>query len=241
MINRHQLNVMLSYGIGTGLGALTVWQFTKRKFEARLDREIEDVKANYRYIRKDDYETPTDFIKENRPDILDEELAVLEEKTVNAILEHAKLNEKLAEEAANYQTGSVFNAFENETGDKDLLPADANETLYENLKATRSDAAPYLISVSEYFDDNPHFQKQTITYFAGDNVVCFEDDSIMLDPDSDFGTINLDRFGVMSDSDHIVYVRNPLLDIDWEIVKETGKYSDMIAHIQGSDFSDEDD
>ena len=231
MITRNQLKVLLAFGVGSGLSALVTYRMLKKKFEVELEKEIADVKANYRLLRKEDYETPTDYLQEKRPDILkDEELALLE---INAIVEHAKLNEELSEKVAPY------NAFENrDIPDKDLLPADANDTLFENLKASRTDSAPFLISVSEYFDDMREYQKLSVTYFAGDNIVCYEDDSVMLDPEESFGLINLSRFGVQSDSEHIVYVRNPRISVDYEIVRDDGKYADMVAH-QFGPFEDD--
>ena len=226
MITRNQLKVLLAFGVGSGLGSLVAYRMAKKSFESELEKEIADVKANYRLLRKEDYETPTEFLEKKRPEILrDEALASME---INSIIEHAKLNAELAEEASRY------NAFEREDiPDKELLPSDANETLYENLKAMRTDDAPFLISVAEYFDDCRENTKLSITYFAGDNIVCYENDEIMLDPETDFGLINLSRFGIASDSEHIVYVRNPRTSVDYEIVRDDGKYADMIAHLMG--------
>ena len=226
MITRNQLKVLLAFGVGSGLGSLVAYRMAKKSFESELEKEIADVKANYRLLRKEDYETPTEFLEKKRPEILrDEALAAME---VNSIIEHAKLNAELAEEASRY------NAFEREDiPDKELLPSDANETLYENLKAMRTDDAPFLISVAEYFDDCRENTKLSITYFAGDNIVCYENDEIMLDPETDFGLINLSRFGIASDSEHIVYVRNPRTSVDYEIVRDDGKYADMVAHLLG--------
>ena len=226
MITRNQLKVLLAFGVGSGLGSLVAYRMAKKSFVSELEKEIADVKANYRLLRKEDYETPTEFLEKKRPEILrDEALAAME---VNSIIEHAKLNAELAEEASRY------NAFEREDiPDKELLPSDANETLYENLKAMRTDDAPFLISVAEYFDDCRENTKLSITYFAGDNIVCYENDEIMLDPETDFGLINLSRFGIASDSEHIVYVRNPRTSVDYEIVRDDGKYADMIAHLMG--------
>ena len=226
MITRNQLKVLLAFGVGSGLGSLVAYRMAKKSFESELEKEIADVKANYRLLRKEDYETPTEFLEKKRPEILrDEALASME---INSIIEHAKLNAELAEEASRY------NAFERgDIPDKELLPSDANETLYENLKAMRTDDAPFLISVAEYFDDCRENTKLSITYFAGDNIICYEDDSVMLDPEESFGIINLSRFGVASDSEHIVYVRNPRTSVDYEIVRDDGKYADMIAHLMG--------
>lgn len=226
MITRNQLKVLLAFGVGSGLGYLVAYRMAKKSFESELEKEIADVKANYRLLRKEDYETPTDFLEKKRPEILrDEALAAME---INAIIEHAKLNEELAEEASRY------NAFERaDIPDKELLPSDADETLYETLKGMRTDDAPFPISVAEYFDEHREYQKLSVTYFSGDNIVCYEDDSVMLDPEESFGLINLSRFGLASDSEHIVYVRNPRTSVDYEIVRDDGKYADMVAHLLG--------
>ena len=242
MTIQNKLALASAFLLGGGLGVLVGTLITKKEMQARLDKEVADVKENYRYIHKDDYESPTDYIAKNRPDeIVDPALVRLEAGEalhVNSIIEHVALNEEIKEQVERYQTGSVFNAFQNETADKDLIPEDADETLYQNLLAQRTETAPFLISVEEYFDEKPHFQKLSVTYFAGDNIVCYEDDTIMLDPEESFGVINLSRFGIKSDSEHIVYVRNPRIDVDYEIVKDEGKYADLIAHLQGNDEDD---
>lgn len=240
MITRNQLKVFLAFGVGTGLSALVTYQLAKKKFEAELEKEIQDVKDNYRILRKEDYESPTDYLNKVRPDVIEDEF--LKELEVNTILEHAKLNEEMKEQVEQYQTESVFNRFDHkEPEDAHLLPADANETLFENLKATRTEDKPYLVSVDEYHDEFNHWQKQSVTYFAGDNIIAYEDDSIMMDPDETIGTINLSRFGVMSQDEHIVYVRNHRLNIDYEVVMDDGKYADMMARINGTWVDDGDD
>ena len=231
MITRNQLKIVLAFSVGSGLGTLVAYRMSKKKFEAELEREIEDVKANYRYLRKEDYESPTDFVEKNRPnEIIDGELAALE---INQIVEHAKLNEEMSNIVEDYQTGSIFNRFERSVDNPEKLPDDANETLFEQLKAMRSNDKPYLISVEEYHEMPNHFEKVTITYFAGDNIIAYEDDTIMMDPEESIDVINLSRFGVMSDDENFVYVRNPKINVDYEIVRDDGKYSEMMARING--------
>lgn len=240
MITRNELKVFLAFGVGSVLGAVVTHRLAKKKFEAELEKEIQDVKDNYRILRKEDYETPTDFVQKNRPDLIEDE--ILRSMEVNTIIEHAKLNEEMQDEVEQYQTGSIFNRFEHkDPEDKHLLPEDANETLFENLKATRTEDTPYLVSVDEYHDEYNHWQKMSVTYFAGDNIIAYEDDTIMMDPDETIGTINLSRFGVMSQDPGIVYVRNHRLNIDYEIVLDDGKYSDMMARINGTWIDDGDD
>ena len=226
MITRNQLKVLAAFGIGSVLGSAVTYVLSKKNFEEELEREIQDVKDNYRILRKEDYESPTDYLEKNRPDSIKDD--ILAEVEVNQIVAYAKASDELKEQIVNY------NAFSrDEVPDKELLPEDANELLYQNLLATRTDDAPFLISVNEYFDEMREYQKLSITYFEGDNIVCYEDDSVMLDPEQSFGLINLSRFGVKSDSEHIVYVRNPRISVDYEIVRDDGKYADMVAHLMG--------
>lgn len=236
MFTRNQLKIFLAFGAGSGLGALVTYYLAKKAFDAELEKEIADVKANYRLLRKTDYETPTDYLEKEHPETIARHLEI------NQIVEHARLNEELKAKIENYETEPTkerSNVFEKtEIAEPELLPKDANETLYETLKDMRTDSAPYLISVGEYFDDEPMNTKASVTYFAGDNIVCHEDDSVMLDPDHDIDLINLSRFGVASDSEYIVYVRNPRTSIDYEIVRDEGKYADMVAH-QFGPFEDD--
>lgn len=226
MITRNQLKVLAAFGIGSVLGSAVTYVLSKKNFQEELEREIQDVKDNYRILRKEDYESPTDYLEKTRPDSVKDD--ILAEVEVNQIVAYAKASDELKDAIVNY------NAFSrDEVPDKELLPEDANELLYKNLLETRTDDIPFLISVSEFFDEMREYKKLSITYFEGDNIVCYEDDSVMLDPEQSFGLINLSRFGVMSDSEHIVYVRNPRISVDYEIVRDDGKYADMVAHLMG--------
>ena len=66
MITRNQLKVLLAFGVGSGLGSLVAYRMAKKSFESELEKEIADVKANYRLLRKEDYETPTEFLEKKR-------------------------------------------------------------------------------------------------------------------------------------------------------------------------------
>lgn len=236
-INHVQAKLIAAFSIGGVAGAAAGYFFTKRHMEERLEREVQDVKDNYRLLRKDDYESPTDYVEKVYGD--DEQGGPqLPPLDINQIVEHQKLNDEMVEKVEPYRTGSVFNAFENSKKEQEQLPPDAEDALYDTLVSQRTDDKPFLISVDEFHDEMIHYSKISITYFKGDNIVAYEDDSMMLDPDTSFDLINLSRFGIKSNDPNIVYVRNPLMDIDYEIVLDEGKFADVMARINGNSGDD---
>lgn len=95
----------------------------------------------------------------------------------------------------------------------------------------RSEDFPYIISKEEFFENVPEHEQDTLTYYEGDGVLAETDDSVVLADDIDWmiGNYNLPRFGHRSDDPNVLYVRNHVKGMDFEIVRHTGKYAVVVA------------
>lgn len=103
---------------------------------------------------------------------------------------------------------------------------------YEEEVKTRTMEVPYVIHRDEHHEGPPgneEYEKYTLTYFEGDDVLCKEDDTIIHDQDEVIGLGNLSKFGHGSGDPNIVYIRNDKLKVDLEVVHSDGKYGVEVA------------
>ena len=101
----------------------------------------------------------------------------------------------------------------------------------------RSPNIPYVIHYDERFE-NEGYSEVTLTYYDGDDVLCNERDEIV-DPDKRdelLGEGNLHRFGHGSNDASIVYIRNDVLEIMYEVVKSPNYYAEEVHGFKHEDF-----
>lgn len=105
-------------------------------------------------------------------------------------------------------------------------PSDAviveDEWDYEVEMRNRTGDRPYTIHQDEYMAEESEFTQVTLTYYAGDDVLCDEQDVPIYNPESVVGQL---KFGHGSGDGTLVYVRNPKLEVEYEIQLEPGKYA----------------
>lgn len=85
-----------------------------------------------------------------------------------------------------------------------------------------------LITMLEYDNDHPEYDKQELKYFEFDDVLCDEHDSPINNAEEVVGCEALFSFGSpdLEDPD-IVYVRNNKTSVDYSIVRYEGSYGDF--------------
>lgn len=93
---------------------------------------------------------------------------------------------------------------------------------------------PYCIDPMEYGEDG--YEKQSLIYYDEDGVVADESDNVIEDPDDIIGLENLDRF--QGDS---LYIRNERLNIDYEVLKDPGSFSEVLNHRNLTHGSEDDE
>src|SRR5690606_39088902 len=74
------------------------------------------------------------------------------------------------------------------------------------------------------------YTKQTLTWWDGDHTLMDESEEIVDDVEKLIGTENIGKFGESDPADpNVVYIRNDNLEIDFEVLREMGKYSVNVA------------
>jgi len=98
-----------------------------------------------------------------------------------------------------------------------------DEWVQEEEERSRTREKPYVISVEEFARSETGFKQQTLTYYKGDNVLC--DDSEPPNPIYDHPKVVGDlKFGHGSKDISICYIRNEVLEGEYEIILEHGYY-----------------
>lgn len=189
---------IIAFAVGTAMGAVGAWYFSKKKYEKKLQDDIDSVKATFTY-QKPEPETETapvanDISTEQVPlTSVTEELGAridsLESK-VPDILEHDDVGYEQRVEDLGYMQPGQF-------GDR-----------------------PRVISPEE-FGEYEDYDLITLVYFL-DGVLADTDNSPVEDIDKVIGKDSLNHFGEYEDD--CVYVRNDRLKCDYEVLLDQREF-----------------
>lgn len=86
--------------------------------------------------------------------------------------------------------------------------------------------ACYVIHKDEVGEDDS-YEQETLTYYEEDDVLTDARDEV-LDQDDKVGLDNMGRFGHGSGDPNVVYVRNPELMVEFEIIKTKGSFAQVV-------------
>ena len=103
----------------------------------------------------------------------------------------------------------VVNVFTEEDDDWD----------YDKEVAQRDEHHPYVIHRDEYFSNEEDYSQSTLMYYSGDNILCDENDVPIYNPDKVVGKL---LFGHGSRDPNIVYIRNDVLEAEYEVLFDPG-------------------
>lgn len=119
----------------------------------------------------------------------------------------------------------TMNVFSNqEPSDEDILD-----------KSGRKSGRPYIISHDEFFDGELDYMQNSLTYFEGDDVLTDERDQPIHHMNKIVGETNI-QFGKASQDPNIVYIRNDELEVDFEVCRSTGKFTEeVLGFVEHSD------
>ena len=99
---------------------------------------------------------------------------------------------------------------------------------YQYELAHRQKDVPYIIHHDEFTENLPEHDQTTYTYYEVDNVMADSRDTTIENMDASIGLGNLGRWGHGSPDPNTVYVRNEVLQLDVEIVRDPGSYSETV-------------
>lgn len=91
---------------------------------------------------------------------------------------------------------------------------------------------PYVLHRDEYFPNENGWDQMSLTYFEGDDILADDNDTPVDDQDAMVGLANLPKFGHGSGDPNVVYVRNPELQLEMEIIHSDGKFSEQVRGME---------
>ena len=103
---------------------------------------------------------------------------------------------------------------------------------WEAEKALRTEGGTYVIHKDEYGETDNN--ETTLSYYAGDDVLCDQSDRIVDNQHSLVGDC-LDKFGHGSHDRNVVYVRNEALALDMEVIKSDRTYAEEVHGFKHED------
>ena len=143
---------------------------------------------------------------------------IIEEPTKIGTVTDIRKNQNDNIEAApvDERKGVVVNVFGDGAGD---------EWDYKTELEARTNEAPYIIHVDEFLSDEMGWDSQSmLTWYNKDQVLCDSHDTPIYNHAEVVGEL---RFGHGSNDPNVVYIRNPVLQAEYEVIRDEGSYEEI--------------
>lgn len=94
---------------------------------------------------------------------------------------------------------------------------------------------PHIIHIDEFFESAGNdYRQHQLTYYAGDNILCDDNNVPMYNAKEVVGEI-AESFGHGSNDQNLLFVRNTVLDSEYEIIRDPGHYA---VEVLGAEIED---
>jgi hypothetical protein len=216
-----------SFVVGTGFGYFVA--------AARLSKKVKEVEANQKLLREyiESTRNPKEpTLAESRED----EKPMIQQTETDDIEDMVEIEidpVELDDPAVPYLEEERLTGIEPFHTRIFSDDSDDDDWDYEVEVQKRSDDKPYIIHRDEFMAEESGFRQSSLTYYAGDNILCDEKDEPIYNHELISGTL---RFGHGSKDISIVYVRNPILESEYEIILDHGHYQ---VEVLGAVIEDE--
>lgn len=210
------MNSKILYFIGGVVaGSVATFFITKHICDKEKEEEIAEVKKTYsdrpllKIVKKE--ETDSGLKIEAEP---------IDPKKI------VDLNNKLKEDlftSRNIIEKQNYNLFSKPPHGKDIHNGvDENEDLevefVENYPKEGPAATPYIISPTQFINEEPYYDKITLEYYDDDILANALSEEIIEDINAAIGLESLTKFGEYEDD--VVYVRNENRNTDYEVIRQ---------------------
>jgi hypothetical protein len=108
--------------------------------------------------------------------------------------------------------------------------------VYSQELTQRSSNRPYIIHQDEFALNESEYQQVTYTYYAVDDVLTDEDDMVLNNRENLIG-VNTLRWGHGADDINLVHIRNPQLELEFEICRTPRSFEEMVLGLQNEEPS----
>lgn len=215
---------ILIFGVGAAIGTGVGFMAAKKFYTERYDKDVEELRDWYAdEVKKAKDEEDTDISKEEEPE--PEAEAEKEEKEPEK-----KSVKKNSKRALNPDKSSLdeYKEVVEKTNYAAMAKTDttaAVKSTSKKKKITKKEPDISVIEPDEFAERNG-YDKVTLTYFESEDVF-IDDEGNSVDNGTELvGIENMSRFGEYEDL--VLYVRNKLLEKDYEVIMETRSYDEYM-------------
>lgn len=244
-MNTKILKNLLILVLGAAVGSLITAKVLKTKYEELAQEEIDQIKEYWENKYSEDTEIDPDeyqtLVKETADKINEELDSVInanyvrkagrygslpEKKDLNTVLREKGLT-PLPDESKLTPTYSM----EPEYPEDD--PAEEDDEEYEDAKIQDLGIGkPDIEIISSMQFDEQMYEKTTLFYYAGDQILTDERDEPVPDFTEIIGEDAVNNFGHLSDDPSLVFVRNHRMSTDFEIVLNPSTFVESVYGIK---------
>lgn len=209
------IRLAIGVGLGAGLGyfvADVIVEIIHLKEEQKLPYDDYEDSEEYPHDLEDENMEVQIDLRKRKPKTMSKKHVVVTKDYTKHFDPTEKI--RLEELAAKYNQGVLP---PDEAPAPDEIIEDQMEE--EDPGTGETDENIEIISLEEYAASDTGYIKTSLNYYAGDDVVTDQKDVPLSDPEGFLGEDALVSFGMQSDDDDVVYVRNHELHGEYEIVR----------------------
>lgn len=242
-MNREMVKLIIGTGSGILIGGFVGYVVTQRvlsaKYESKLDEEVARIKAFYQSKRKDaaieEFEfksTREEYTPEEIDELSEEELEVYREELQRDLVSKGR-NSKIVQKLGYSETPDASEVRPDVEDRKMTIDEeqeiDEDDELLQEMRLARTNTSPFVITIDEFMEDDPEYEKVSVTYFDGDQILSDSQDKVIPEVEEIIGHDALTKFGLFSKDKNIVYVRNERIKTDFEVALDQRSFTEAIA------------
>lgn len=215
---------ILIFGVGAVIGTGIGFMAAKKFYTERYDKDVEELRDWYAdEVKKAKGEEDTDISKEE-----ESEPEAEAEKDENE--PEKKPVKKNSKKALNPDKSSLdeYKEVVEKTNYAAMAKTDttaATKSASKKKKTTKKEPDISVIEPDEFAERNG-YDKVTLTYFESEDVFIDDEGNSVNNGTELVGIENMSRFGEYEDL--VLYVRNKLLEKDYEVIMETRSYDEYM-------------
>lgn len=207
-------------GVGAAIGFFIGYRFNHEKIKAEAFREseaeIESIRKHYQSkIKARENENEKAELLEI---VVEEEYTVDEVEPPRGIQSFEDLSRRPLPPPV--PVNPAKRVFRSTSTEKDKMDG----WNFPKELAQRSSDQPFIIHQDEFHHNEAEYTQVSYEYYEEDDVLIDEDKSVILNRDQLVVRNFAERFGHGTDDFNILFVRNPVLELDIEICRSPGSY-----------------
>lgn len=231
-MNKGKYIIFFSGFVAGGItGAGVAFLFLKKKFDKRIDEELEKINSEMSEEDVAYFEGETKVNIEDLDSTPAPTLNDISKKYASPKAEemdyknfYSKKEESADPAESEHPEEEDDEENENETDPESIgVITPENENLVAGYQMTKEmayskDKKPKIITGDSFYNEYPHFDKISLQYYFDDDILATEEDEEIDDVERVLGD-TLDKYGFRNNDESVIYVRNLSMGTDYEVFK----------------------